>query len=178
SAPPAGAVPAPAAPTGFARTAAAAPATPVAREGVALQQAAETLRLTVHAASDQGITRARIVLRPVELGSVEVHLRHGADGLSARVMAQAPEAVQLLQQAAGELRRSLEQQGITLVHIEVATADDDSAGNAAGNGAADQERRDGGDRSGRQAGTTTELDAPVLDRTIELPNGALVDVLA
>jgi hypothetical protein len=177
SAPPAAAAPAPAVPQASTPTALAAPVAPSARDGVALQQAAETVRLTVRAAADQGITRVRIVLRPVELGSVEVHLRHSAEGLSARVLAQ-PEAAHLLQQAAGELRRSLEQQGLTIVQIDIATADDDTAGNAAGNGAAGQERRDGGRRPGEPGGHTAELDAPVVDHTIELPNGALVDVLA
>jgi flagellar hook-length control protein FliK len=132
------------------------------------------VRLTVHAANERGVTRARIALRPEELGGVEVHLRHTAAGLSARVVAEAPEAAHLLQQAAGELRRTLEQQGLHLLRIDVGTAGDEAAGPGAG--PTGHERRDGRRRPGPEAAADT--DQPTLDRTIELPNGALVDVLA
>ena len=140
-----------------------------------MHHAVETVRLTVHAANERGVTRARIALRPEELGGVEVHLRHTAEGLSARVVAEAPEAAHLLQQAAGELRRTLEQQGLNLVRIDVGTAGDEASGTGAG--ATGHERRDGRRPQGEHAGPA-DTDQPTLDRTIELPNGALVDVLA
>jgi flagellar hook-length control protein FliK len=141
-----------------------------------MHQAVETVRLTVQAANDRGVTRARIALRPEELGGVEVHLRHTAEGLSARVVAEAPEAAHLLQQAAGELRRTLEQQGLNIVRIDVGTAGDEAAGTGAG--ATGHERRDGRRPQGGDAGPADTDHQPTLDRTIELPNGALVDVLA
>ena len=142
------------------------------------QQAVETVRLTIGASAQRGVTRARIALRPEELGGVEVHLRHTAEGLSARVVAEAPEAARLLSQAAGELRRTLEQQGLNLVRIEVGTAGSDAAGT--GTGAAGSDQRDGRRGPSGQAGDPAgaETDLPIADRTIELPNGALVDVLA
>jgi len=92
-------------------------------------------------------------------------------------VAEAPEAAHLLQQAAGELRRTLEQQGLTLVRIDVGAAGDEAAGTGTGAGATGHERRDGRRPHGEQPGAT-DSDQPTLDRTIELPNGALVDVLA
>jgi flagellar hook-length control protein FliK len=142
-----------------------------------MQQAVETVRLTLSAAAQRGVTRARIALRPEELGGVEVHLRHTAEGLSARVVAEAPEAARLLAQAAGELRRTLEAQGLNVVRIDVGTAGGDAAGTGAG--ATGSEQRDGR-RTGGQTGDHdgAETDLPTDDTTIELPNGALVDVLA
>jgi flagellar hook-length control protein FliK len=150
----------------------------VASSTVSLQQAVETVRLTIGVSAQRGVTRARIALRPEELGGVEVHLRHTAEGLSARVVAEAPEAARLLSQAAGELRRTLEQQGLNLVRIEVGTAGSDAAGT--GTGAAGSDQRDGRRGPSSQAGDPAgaETDLPIADRTIELPNGALVDVLA
>jgi flagellar hook-length control protein FliK len=88
-----------------------------------------------------------------------------------------PEAAHLLAQAAGELRHTLEQQGVNIVRIDVGTAGDEAAG--AGAGAAGREQRDGRrDGGSTAAGGAAETDLPIPDRTIELPNGALVDVLA
>jgi flagellar hook-length control protein FliK len=156
---------------------AAAPATPAGTGSVPLAQAVETVRLTINASAQRGVTRARIALRPEELGGVEVHLRHTAEGLSARVVAEVPEAAHLLAQAAGELRRTLEQQGVNIVRIDVGTAGDEAAGTGAG--AAGNEQR-GGRRHGGStaAGDAPETELPIPGRTIELPNGALVDVLA
>ena len=166
------------APTTTAAATSAAPAAPVASSTVSLQQAVETVRLTIGASAQRGVTRARIALRPEELGGVEVHLRHTAEGLSARVVAEAPEAARLLSQAAGELRRTLEQQGLNLVRIEVGTAGSDAAGT--GTGAAGSDQRNGRRAPSGQAGDPAgaETDLPIADRTIELPNGVLVDVLA
>jgi flagellar hook-length control protein FliK len=165
------------APTTTATATAAAPAAPASSGSVPLAQAVETVRLTVSAAARSGVTRARIALRPEELGGVEVHLRHTAEGLTARVVADVPEAAHLLAQAAGELRRSLEQQGVNIVRIDVGTAGDEAAGT--GTGAAGHEQRDGRRNGGSNAaGDAPETDLPIPDRTIELPNGALVDVLA
>ena len=165
------------APTTTATATVAAPAAPTASAGVPMQQAVETVRLTLSAAAQRGVTRARIALRPEELGGVEVHLRHTAEGLSARIVAEAPEAARLLGQAAGELRRTLEAQGVNLVRIDVGTAGSDAAGTGAG--ATGSEQRDGR-RTGGQTGDHdgAETDLPIADTTIELPNGALVDVLA
>jgi Flagellar hook-length control protein FliK len=166
------------APTTTATATVSAPAAPAPSAAVPLQQAVETVRLTLGASAQRGVTRARIALRPEELGGVEVHLKHTAEGLSARVVAEAPEAAHLLSQAAAELRRTLEQQGLNLVRIDVATAGDDAPGTGAG--AAGNEHRDGRRHAGGRPGdiAASDPDQTIAERTIELPNGALVDVLA
>src|SRR6478609_1274740 len=84
--------------------------------------------------------------------------------------AEAPEAAHLLSQAAGELRRTLEQQGLNIVRIEVGTAGSDAAGT--GTGAAGSDQRNGRRGPSRQTGDPAgaETDLPIADRTIELPN--------
>jgi hypothetical protein len=168
--------PPPAAPTGP-----TAPATPVpTRRAVPLHEVVETVRLTLHAASDRGVTRARIALRPVELGGVDVLVHHSAEGLTARVVAESPEAAQLLQQAAGELRRSFDALGLTLLRVDVGTSGDreEAAGAGAGGGASGREGAgDGGARRGDRGGAGNPA-AHITHHTIELVNGALVDVLA
>ena len=146
---------------------------------VPLEQAVETVRLTVSAARPARRHPRAHRLRPEELGGVEVHLRHTAEGLSARVVAEAPEAAHLLAQAAGELRRTLEQQGLNLVRIDVGTAGERGRGHRcrrrrlrAARRPPRTERPSAGDHAG------AETDLPIADRTLELPNGALVDVLA
>jgi flagellar hook-length control protein FliK len=154
-----------------ATTAAASPAEP--RRGVLLAHAAETLRLTISAANAQGVSRARIALKPAELGGIEIALAHGPSGLSATVTADSAQAAHALHKAADELQRTLAQQGLTLARLEI---------NVAGEGpqARGREDRDAS-ADHRGAGRTVAADEAgesTATRTIELRNGALVDVLA
>jgi flagellar hook-length control protein FliK len=144
---------------------------------VGLDRAVETVRLALSAAAENRVTRARIELSPRELGGIEIHLRQTADGLVARVVAQHAGAAQLLQHAGGELRRSLETQGLTLLQLDIG-ASGEQGGQAAG-----EQRGFGGAGSGASADgdALSRDDAPATDaseRTLTLPNGALVDVLA
>jgi flagellar hook-length control protein FliK len=93
----------------------------------------------------------------------------------ARVVAQHAGAAQLLQHAGGELRRSLETQGLTLLQLDIG-ASGEQGGQAAG-----EQRGFGGsgasaDGDAAAADDAAQTDDP--DRTLTLPNGALVDVLA
>ena len=123
-------------------------------------------------AAQRGVTRARIALPP-----------GGARRQSRSTCATRPRASSaphrgrgprgragLLGQAAGELRRTLEAQGLNLVRIDVGTAGSDAAGTGAG--ATGSEQRDGR-RTGGQTGDHdgAETDLPIADTTIELPNG-------
>ena len=149
----------------------AAPAEPAQhRPGVLLTHAAETLRMTISAANAQGVSRARIALRPAELGGVEIALAHGPAGLSAIVTADSAQAAQALQRAADELQRSLAAQGLSLVSLQIGVA---------GEGPSSRRREDRGasadDHGASEAPATDEVAAT---RTIELPDGVLVDVLA
>ena len=187
--PAAPAAPAPTAPaTSAAPQTEAAPATsapaPV-RGATTLQHLARTVDAAMQMGHARGITRAKLHLHPAELGAIELHLRHTASGMTARVVADSPEAVAVLQQASSDLRRSLEQAGITLTGLDIGARADQQAEQRTFAGAFDTSSRDD-DRSGargrgtgRQNGDTAE---PTLDQTIRarlpLPGGALVDVIA
>jgi len=183
SATPATPTTAPAAPaTPLAAAHAAAPAdVPLPGRGVGLEHAVETVRLALRHGAERGVSHARISLTPRELGTVEVHLRQTADGLVARVVAEHAGAVQQLQQAGAELRRSLESQGLTLLRLDIGASGDEAArrrgaafDGAAGFGGGDRDRRGGADPLAPLDGA----DAGEAVSTLQLPNGALVDVLA
>jgi len=65
-----------------------------------------------------GAANARLILHPEQLGGVEVQLRHTADGLEAVVRADHPEALVALERGATELRRALEDRGVTLNSLD------------------------------------------------------------
>jgi flagellar hook-length control protein FliK len=144
------------------------------RAGVLLSEAAHTVRLTISAARAQGVSHVRIALRPAELGGIEIMLAHGPAGLSATVMADSTHAAQALQRAADELQRTLAAQGVNLVSLEIGVAGDDAAARGR------EERRASADDLGARHNDATrrETDAPTPPRTLELPTGLLVDVLA
>ncbi len=105
--------PAPAAP--------AAPASPPAAPYLTARLA--DLPQTVHAVMQVAVSgsasSARIVLSPPELGQVNIQLHYSADGVSASLVADHPDAAQALGQSTGELRRALEAQGFTVTTIDV-----------------------------------------------------------
>jgi flagellar hook-length control protein FliK len=143
--------------------------------GVRLAEAAETVRLTIGTASAAGVSHARIALRPVELGGIEIMLIHGPAGISATVTADSPAAAHLLQRAADDLHRSLADQGLNLVRLDI-----DVAGDRANASARDQQDRGAPSGNGRASadGDAADDQIPIAETTIELPNGVLVDVLA
>jgi hypothetical protein len=164
--------------------ASAAADTPLPVRAVGLEHAVETVRLALRHSAERGITHARISLTPRELGSIEVHLRQTADGLVARVVAEHASAAQQLQQAGAELRRQLESQGLTLLRLDIGASGDEAAGRrgAAFDTAAafsdDDRRRDGVDPLAPLDGAAGPDTDPATTTTLQLPNGALVDVLA
>jgi len=166
---------------------ASAPAeTVVPGRAVGLEHAVETVRLALRHGAERGVTHARISLTPRELGSIEVHLRQTADGLVARVVAEHATAAQQLQQAGAELRRSLEQQGVTLLRLDIGASGDEAAGRrgaAFDSAAAFGQDNRGGRGSDADPDALASLDGAADDdgpavTTLQLPNGALVDVLA
>jgi flagellar hook-length control protein FliK len=145
----------------------------------ALHQAPRAVAQLIHVASRDGIDHARINLRPADLGGIEIRLRHSAAGVAAHVIAESPEAARLLDQAAGDLRRALERQDVTLLSLDVSTSQDQRADGSSGSAfdlGGDRERRHDG---GRQSGGRSETEAEaVVSHTVRLPDGLLVDVLA
>jgi flagellar hook-length control protein FliK len=149
--------------------------------GVGLDRAVETVRLALRAAADRGVTHARISLNPRELGGIEIHLRHTADGLVARVVAEHGGAAQLLQHAGAELRRSLEAQGVKLLQLDIGASAEQggqAAGEQRGFGETGPRRDGGGDPAADGAAASGETAPNGPASTLALSNGVLVDVLA
>lgn len=124
---------------------------------------------------------ARIVLRPAELGAIWIRLRTTSNGVDARVRADSQTTVESLERAAAELRRSLEGQGLTLLSLDIGASGNDDQARAHG------DYQPGPDGLGPRAGSYTQgarAGDPEPDqgarggRTVALPNGALLDILA
>jgi flagellar hook-length control protein FliK len=146
--------------------------------GVPLSRAAETVEHVLRLAATRGAMQARVSLKPAELGSLEVVIRQTAAGLTARVVADDAGAAQVLQQAGSELRRSLEQQGITLLNLDIGQSGDDRSLGRSSDGAREGGYEERGDAQTRSGGTVAAEDATSTETTVQLPNGALIDVLA
>jgi flagellar hook-length control protein FliK len=159
--------------------AAPAPATPPLERAVPLYRAAYATAALIHIASERGITHARINLKPVELGGVEVRLHSSPQGVSAHLVADSPEAARALTQAGDDLRRQLEARGVTLLSLDVSTSDDQRrdapafGGDANGQGSGS----DGARGDARARAEAVPAAAPA-ETTLVLPDGLLVDVLA
>jgi flagellar hook-length control protein FliK len=151
------------------------------QRAVPLYRAPESAAHMIQLAAERGVTHARLNLKPVELGGIEVRLKTTPEGITAQLVADSPEAAKLLNQAADDLRRSLAERDVNLLSLDVTTQQDYQQ-QQAGSKQADifgdqlpgqQIRRVGlhGD-----AGLT---ESPVAaDTTLVLPNGVHVDVLA
>jgi flagellar hook-length control protein FliK len=159
-------------PTQTATAAAPANAASAVRYGVGLEHAIETVRMTVDMAAKQGVTQARIQLSPESLGGIRIQLSQSSDGLVARVVAEHSAAAQTLQQGASELRRSLEASGVPLLRLDIETQG---------------QRGENAQDSGRTANGAASADVPADEQdessgaqpvTVELSNGAIVNVLA
>jgi flagellar hook-length control protein FliK len=147
---------------------------------VDLQQVIDAARATIAMAARQGVTQARIALRPAQLGDVRIHLSQSADGLLARVTADSPAAAQALAEGRAELHQSLSSLGVSLLRLDIGSGQSQ---------AQDREGRFSAGPSGSGAsgatGGTEEDDAPEAVGQVAGPtsangldNGALVDVLA
>jgi hypothetical protein len=152
-----------------------------AQPGVPLERAPRAVAQFVQVAVDRGLSKARINLRPAELGGIEISLQATAGGVAAQLVAESPEAARLLQAAAEDLRRALARQDVQLLSLEVSTSGEQQRdASAAGDG---RDRGFGGRGEHRGApnagGTRPDLDpTPSAGTVIELPDGVLVDVLA
>lgn len=157
---------------------------PVATErAVPLYRAPETAAALIRIAADRGITHAKLNLRPVELGGIEVRLKTTPQGVTAQLVADSAEAAKLLTQAADDLRRDLADRNVNLLSLDVSTQQqyqDQQAGQTQADIFGD-DHQPGGARALRfgpqgDAGLA-ESPAPA-DTSLVLPNGVLVDVLA
>jgi flagellar hook-length control protein FliK len=141
-----------------------------------LHRAPAAVAALLHVASERGIGRARIALKPVELGGIEIRLQTTAAGVAAQVVADSPEAARLLAQAGDDLRRALEARDVTLLSLEVSTSGEERRESArGGERAPDTDRRPHASARSAAAQTPEPATEPTV---IELPGGLLVDVLA
>ena len=146
-----------------------------------LAETAVHLRDLAEVAASRGAAHARLQLHPAELGGVQVRLRMTAEGLTAAIAADRPEAVQALQQAGAELRRALEHRGLTVLSVDVALAGPAGGDTAGGQTQTGADRSTGGQTTrttgSQEAAATDAMEAdPTAPRGV--PAGALVDVLA
>ncbi len=146
---------------------------------VPLHRASAAVATLLHVASERGITRAKMALKPAELGGIEIRLQASAAGVAAQVIADSPEAARLLAQAGDDLRRALEARDVTLISLEVSTSGDQEQQSARGEWADGDEAAPAG--SGRNGSSDADGDDEPTETShsvIELPGGLLVDVLA
>lgn len=149
------------------------------RTSVHLQEAVDAVRATFTAANQAGISSARISLTPASLGGIKISLTQTPDGLIARVATDHPEAAQTLQQSAGDLRRSLEAGGMSLLRLDIGSSGQQSLAGFTGSdqngspssGSGDWTSTPGDAVDGDETGTPTQL-------TNELTSGSHVNVLA
>jgi hypothetical protein len=92
-------------------------------------------------------------------------------------VADSPEAAKLLAQAGDDLRRALEARAVTLVSLEVSTANEQRRDDPRGGWTGD-EHADHPAPAGAAADADDPEPAPTIRTAIELPGGLLVDVLA
>jgi flagellar hook-length control protein FliK len=143
------------------------------RPRVTLAQLAEEVRAIVRLAAGGGLATARISLSPPELGQVEIRLRYRAGGVLAELSAESVQAAQALGQASSDLRRSLEQQGLIVLGLDIRHAGPEARSTAQG--------RDDESHPGRpQAGDGLADDAAAAEALASLTAeaGVQIDVLA
>ena len=92
------------------------------RTAVTMQEAVDAVKATFTAANQACVSSARISLSPESLGGIRISLSQTPEGLIARVTADHPEAAQTLQQNAGDLKRSLEQSGMSLLRLDIGSS--------------------------------------------------------
>jgi flagellar hook-length control protein FliK len=146
---------------------------------VHLQEAVDAVRATFTAANQAGISSARISLSPESLGGIKISLSQTPDGLIARVATDHPETAQTLQQNIGDLRRSLEAGGMSLLRLDIGSSGQQSLAGFTGSDHNGSPANGNGDRTSA-SGDTADGDeiTPPTELTIQLTSGSLVNVLA
>jgi flagellar hook-length control protein FliK len=146
-------------------------------------QAAERVQELVRIATTRaGNARATLQLRPEALGQVDVQLRTTKDGLVATIAAHDQAGLDALQNAANELKRTLEDRGVQLHSLDLQL----SPGTGSGSGFSNQgdARQATTGQGGRGASYDLDGDAAedevelTISRTPSIPAGELVDVTA
>jgi flagellar hook-length control protein FliK len=167
----------PAAPLTASASAPGTPAAGAARYAVPLQRAVETVQMTIEAGARQGFTQARIQLSPEALGGIKIDLQHTSEGVVAKVVTDHEASAQTLNQGGAELKRSLEAAGVNLVRLDIEARSDSGAASRDPNQPTSTGRTATAHADGA-AGADESPDSARSERTLVLPSGALVNVLA
>ena len=89
---------------------------------VPLYTAPETTATMIHIAAERGVTHARLNLKPVELGGIEVRLQHDAAGRLRAARGRFARGGQAAaSRPADDLRRDLEARDVNLLSLDVST---------------------------------------------------------
>lgn len=131
-------------------------------------------------AARHGMNRARLTLRPQELGGVEVRLHSTAQGVTATVRADIESTASVLQTALGDLRRSLEDAGVTVARLDVTWTGQEGRDGRDGRADADPSRRDANGDAPFDLDALADADVvPITTaRAARHDEGALLDVSA
>ena len=145
--------------------------------------APESAAQLIQIAADRGITHAKLNLKPVELGGIEVRLKIDAAGRHRPPRGRLGRGGEAADQAADDLRRDLEERDVNLLSLDVSTQQQHQK-QQAGRRSRPTVRRlpDRGRRAEPRVGPQrdeglTETAVPA-ETTLVLPNGVHVDVLA
>jgi len=145
---------------------------------VSLQDAVDAVKASFTAANQSGMSSARITLTPASLGGITISISQTSQGLVARVAADHPEAAQTLAQSGDDLKRSLEQGGVSLLRLDIGNSGGQSLASFT-NGGSGGQNTSGGNASARPQADDPEPDTqPVSEVASSSTDGALVDVLA
>jgi flagellar hook-length control protein FliK len=87
-------------------------------------------QMIAHFAANRRLDTGEVMLRlhPQELGEVRMAIKVEQDNVKAHIIAQNPQAQEMIDRHLPRLREALEQQGLNLHHIEVTLAAHDNAG--------------------------------------------------
>jgi flagellar hook-length control protein FliK len=159
----------------------AASGLPRVERAVPLSRAVATTGLLLHIASERGVTHARLNLKPVELGGIEVKLHSTPAGIHAQLIADSPEAARMLAQAGDDLKRQLSDRDVNLLSLDVSTSADQRGEEPRFTDGFGDDHRPGGYPSNSRGSRedTVLMESPAAaDTVLVLPDGVHVDVLA
>jgi flagellar hook-length control protein FliK len=142
------------------------------RPRVTLAELAEEARAVIRMTAGGGLSAARIILSPPELGQVEIRLRYRGGGVRAELSAESVQAAQALGQASAELRRSLEDQGLTVLGLDIRHSGPEAREDAHGGDGRPGSGRSPSDEAGEETAASQAIASP------RDPAGVQIDVLA
>jgi flagellar hook-length control protein FliK len=141
-----------------------------------MQEAVDSVRATIELGVRQGTSQARIELSPPSLGTIRIQLQRTDDGVTARVTTDHAATADTLSQGGDDLRRSLQQAGVTLVRLDIETRGDAQSQNQTNNPAQDSapSHQPSVEEADDIAGDAGQIEPTAL----VLPGSARVNVLA